>query len=239
MSEIMSSDLSLHSSAATAPEAAHEHGRTSPAQCLKREAILLAATRIFTRDGIHGASIDLIASEARVSRQTIYNHYQDRDGLLYATAEHASLCFNRHFTQALESFPSNDENLSDRLTDFAASILCHCIHDPYALFLHTLFHNEGIEIPQKIGTLCQHSTISAIQALSSGFKKLTAAGHLDIDDYEMAARQFMALVNADMHICKVTGHEPCDVELITGVRNGVQTFLRAFGRNRLFTHHLS
>ena len=47
----------------------------------KRCAIISAATAVFVRDGFIGASIDAIADEAGVSRQTIYNQIGDKEKL--------------------------------------------------------------------------------------------------------------------------------------------------------------
>ena len=42
---------------------------------------------VFCREGFAGASIDEIAGEACVSRQTIYNHYREKETLFMAVVE--------------------------------------------------------------------------------------------------------------------------------------------------------
>ena len=54
---------------------------------LKREQILQGATRIFLQDGYAGTSMDRVAAEAGVSKQTIYSHFQDKEGLFTALIE--------------------------------------------------------------------------------------------------------------------------------------------------------
>ncbi len=39
---------------------------------------------MFCREGFAGANIDLIAAEAGVSRQTVYNHHGDKEKLFIA-----------------------------------------------------------------------------------------------------------------------------------------------------------
>ena len=39
---------------------------------------------VFCREGFAGANIDLIAAEAGVSRQTVYNHHGDKEKLFMA-----------------------------------------------------------------------------------------------------------------------------------------------------------
>ncbi len=76
-----------------------------PGQCMKRDFILCSAARVFNRDGFQGASIDLIANEAGVSRQTIYNHYRDKEALLAAVVEDALARMNASLFAVLATFP--------------------------------------------------------------------------------------------------------------------------------------
>lgn len=48
----------------------------------RRRELLREAARIFLRDGLDGASMDLIAAEAGTSKATLYRHFGDRHGLL-------------------------------------------------------------------------------------------------------------------------------------------------------------
>lgn len=54
---------------------------------VKREQILQGATRIFLQHGYAGTSMDRVAAEAGVSKQTIYSHFQDKEGLFTALIE--------------------------------------------------------------------------------------------------------------------------------------------------------
>jgi AcrR family transcriptional regulator len=48
----------------------------------KRSAILEAATTVFLDNGYLGTSMDEIAALARVSKQTVYKHFADKERLL-------------------------------------------------------------------------------------------------------------------------------------------------------------
>ena len=54
---------------------------------LKREQILQGATCVFLQHGYAGTSMDRVAAEAGVSKQTIYSHFQDKEGLFTALIE--------------------------------------------------------------------------------------------------------------------------------------------------------
>lgn len=61
----------------------------------KPEQILQGAMQVFLRHGYAGTSMDRVATEAGVSKHTIYNHFENKDGLFIALFEHLVL---RHFT---------------------------------------------------------------------------------------------------------------------------------------------
>lgn len=50
----------------------------------KREAILEAARKVFMEVGFGAASMDAIANEAKVSKQTVYNHFGSKEELFAA-----------------------------------------------------------------------------------------------------------------------------------------------------------
>jgi len=61
----------------------------------KPEQILQGAMQVFLRYGYAGTSMDRVATEARVSKHTIYNHFENKDGLFVALFEYLVL---RHFS---------------------------------------------------------------------------------------------------------------------------------------------
>jgi hypothetical protein len=65
------------------------------------------------------------------------------------------------------------------------------------------------------------------------FARLSASGALKIDDFDVAARQFIALGNADLQLMMLFGQLPSDEQLESAARNAVRTFLRAYGTDRL------
>jgi TetR/AcrR family transcriptional repressor of mexJK operon len=52
-----------------------------PKDLEKRQQILQAAKDLFLRCGYHGSSMNQIAKEARVTKLTVYNHFQDKENL--------------------------------------------------------------------------------------------------------------------------------------------------------------
>ena len=66
-------------------QAIDPHGLTGRPE--KRRAILDAARRVFFSNGFAQTSVDTIAAQAGVSKQTIYNHFGDKRALFVAVAE--------------------------------------------------------------------------------------------------------------------------------------------------------
>ena len=57
----------------------------------KQEMILRGAVRVFLQLGYAGTSMDRVATEAGVSKQTIYSHFQDKEGLFAALMEQMTI----------------------------------------------------------------------------------------------------------------------------------------------------
>lgn len=64
---------------------------TSERQTAKRAKILKGAMAVFLRSGYAGTSMDRVAIEAGVSKQTIYSHFQDKEGLFRSLIEGETL----------------------------------------------------------------------------------------------------------------------------------------------------
>lgn len=59
-------------------------GPGRPKDLAKREAILTAAKNLFVRNGYSNTSMDAVASEAGVSKLTVYSHFTDKETLFSA-----------------------------------------------------------------------------------------------------------------------------------------------------------
>src|SRR5882757_5399778 len=53
----------------------------------KRQAVVRAAAQVFVREGYVGASVDVIAADAGVAKQTIYNYYRDKENLFLSVID--------------------------------------------------------------------------------------------------------------------------------------------------------
>ncbi len=205
-------------------------GHTQRGQCAKRLSILDAAAHVFCREGFSGASIDEIAVAACVSRQTIYNHYREKETLFTAVVEDVMDRANAMLYTILATFPDKSDNIEDDLTAFAVRLSKNCLCNQDGKFLRRLVQSEGERYPHLFEAWRQHGPGKISSALGALFSRLCHKGVLQIDDFDLAARQFLALVNADLQMISLFGGTPTDEELESAARNAVQTFLRAYGK---------
>lgn len=73
----------------------------------RREAILEAAARVISKNGVRGLRVEEVASEAGVSTPLLYYHFASRSGMIRAALEHAS---EHAPSTALRSSPPEGEN---------------------------------------------------------------------------------------------------------------------------------
>src|SRR6478736_6283180 len=201
-------------------------GHTQRGQCAKRLSILEAAANVFCRQGFAGASIDEIAAEACVSRQTIYNHYREKETLFVAVVDDVMNRANSMLFSVLTSFPDKADNLEDDLTAFSVRLSKNCICNHDGKFLRKLVQTEGEHYPHLFASWRQQGPGKLTNALSALLARLNHSGALAIDDFDLAARQFVALCNADLQMLTLFGGTPTDDQLESAARNAVRTFLR-------------
>ncbi|RWB60508.1 TetR/AcrR family transcriptional regulator [Mesorhizobium sp.] len=195
----------------------------------KRISVVDAAASVFCREGYAGANIDLIAAEAGVSRQTVYNHHGDKEKLFMAVVRDLTERCNAGIFATIATFPDQPADLESDLVAFAVRMNRNCICNRDGRFLRKLIQAEGERYPELFAEWREQGPGRTWSALAARFARLAYAGHLSIDDPDVAARQFLALVNAELQITFMLGGMPTEEEVLRSATNGVRTFLRAFG----------
>lgn len=70
----------------------------------------------------------------------------------------------------------------------------------------------------------------ATPAIAAQLALLALSGHLEINGPNLAARHYLALIQADIHNERLKGHSITDAIIEQSSINGVRAFMRAFGR---------
>lgn len=194
--------------------------------------IIDAAASVFCREGFAGANIDLIAVEAGVSRQTIYNHHRDKEKLFTSVVRDLTERCNAGIFATFASFPDQPRDLEADLIGFAVRMNQNCICNRDGRFLRKLIQTEGERYPELFAEWRDQGPGRTWPALAARFARLAHAGHLTVDDPDVAARQFLALANAELQTTFMLGGMPSEDEVLQSATHGVRTFLRAFGKRK-------
>jgi len=203
-------------------------GNARRANSAKQQSVLSAAAGVFCREGFSGACIDNIAEEANVSRQTIYNHYREKETLFVAVVEDILARADTALSSIVASFPERPDDMAVDLTAFATRLARNCLYSHDGMFLRKLLQSEGDRYPNLFDAWRKQAPGAPAAAISSLFSRLKAQGQLDIDDVALAARQFLALVNVDLQTTALFGGRSTEEEIEAAAGNAVRTFLRAY-----------
>lgn len=114
-----------------------------PVYTPKQEAILQGAVRVFLRAGYAGTSMDQVAAEAGVSKQTIYSHFQDKEGLFKALMERMTI---RRFQVAFQTTTLQGEP-AVLLRQFAETYLNKIADEEYIALFRLIFA-ESVRFPE-------------------------------------------------------------------------------------------
>ena len=175
----------------TLPAAAgppEEEGRSAQ----KRRAIMEAATEAFLRSGYLGTSMDEIAAEAGVSKQTVYKQFADKERLfteiVLGTIDHVGEPFFTGLGTLEESadLEADLRQIARRLVDV--------VRDPRLLQLRRLVIGEAERFPELGRAYYERGPGRSTEMLAAQFEQLAQQGILDVDDPLLAAEHFNWLV---------------------------------------------
>ena len=167
----------------------------------KNEAILDAAVEVLSERGVTGA-LEEIARRAGVSKQTVYNHYGSKAGLVQA------LCQRRvaEMTAPLEA-PDAVEHPQEALAGFAR-VLLQTVLNPSRFTLMRIAMQGAAEMPE-VGRATFEAGPRANRRRLADFIALEAeAGRLHAPDPMQAAEFFAGMVIGSFQMAVLLGVDP-------------------------------
>jgi TetR/AcrR family transcriptional regulator, mexJK operon transcriptional repressor len=203
-----------------------------PRSVRKRSAILDAATALFLRSGYLGTSMDEIAALARVSKQTVYKHFADKERLFSAIVAAAVDAAGNPVLEEVTGLGDSDDLAAD-LRAFARGQL-ERVMQPRLMQLRRLVIGEANRFPELGRAFYERGAGRSIAGLSAAFERLTERGLLHTDDPELAAAHLNWLVMAaPVNRAMLLGDDaiPTAAELDRYAEGGVRAFLAAYGRH--------
>ncbi len=219
----------MHPSAAkpAAESGAKPAGPGRPKDPGKRAAILDAAKRMFVAHGFDGVSMDQIASEAGVSKLTVYSHFGDKESLFgEAVRAHCEAGMPTSLFEADPTMP-----LRERLTSIGTAFFA-MVMTPEAIAGHRILCSPQVATSAMPEAFWEAGPQRVQKSFTELLERRIAAGDLDIGDTERAAAQFFTLLKGEQHAKAVFGYS-CSRRQDTPdehVDAVVELFLRAYAR---------
>jgi AcrR family transcriptional regulator len=197
----------------------------------KRRAILDAATGVFLDGGYLGASMDEIASIARVSKQTVYKQFASKESLFVevvsSMTEEASARVHNEIPDLQDG-----EDVSEYLQMYASRQL-GVVLTPRLMRLRRLVIGEAGRFPKLAEVLYERGPQSAMEAFATSLEGLAERDLLSIDDAAVAASHFNWLVmSAPLNRAMLLGDDaiPKPAALRRHAAEAVRVFLAAYGK---------
>lgn len=212
--------MAAHSESPAAPEPVP---RGLPA---KRAAILRAATAVFLREGYTRTSVDAIAVEAGVSKQTIYNHFDGKEKLFLAVVEQARVATDHGLTPGrglLEDPAAVEADLVTVSVRYMRALLGSDVSALRRLIIAEVAHH-----PQLRAAFHDTTSRAVRDWLVQRLADLDRRGVLEVGSADLAAGSLLGLLSYESQIRSAYGTVPVpDAELRRLAGDVVEFFLRA------------
>lgn len=202
-----------------------------PSSRQKREAALKAAERQFLATGYESVTMDSIAAESEVAKQTLYSYFGSKRELFLELVSARTMAAT---ASVLVDTPRIDSDSDPRTV--LHDVLCaqlKTVLSPTLLGLRRLVIGEVPRSPELAAALYEHGPTKAIAKLAFILRTFAELGVLRVTDAELAATQLNWLVmgepiNRAMHL----GDEAArmgDEEISEHVWAALSTFLDGVG----------
>lgn len=202
----------------------------------KRRAILDAAGTVFLREGFTRASIDAIAAEAKVSKQTVYNHFGDKERLFMAmtddvqdrTVAHVVALMDRDFPDA--SKLTGPEDLRAALLQLTGAWV-RVVYTGPLVDLRKLVDAESEHHPDLLQRWFTNGPGRTMPRLNKLLSALARAGLLDVPAEVLAVPELLAhqlTTTAGSDVRRIAHEADFDAEFDRRIAQGVDFFLRAY-----------
>jgi TetR/AcrR family transcriptional regulator, mexJK operon transcriptional repressor len=195
----------------------------------KRNAILLAAGKLFIEQGYEPVSMDAIAAEADVSKRTVYSYFESKSALFSSVL--LAHC-NRMGGVALpDDFAGCDPRKV--LTEFGRVFLT-TITSQRAVAMQRVIFREVERLPELGKIFFEIGPGRQTGRLIEYLKHAESEGRLKVGDPVKAAAHFMAIAKAPFHLPQLCGliDEVSPGEIDRSVKETVSFFLSVYGPGR-------
>ena len=211
--------------------AREEHGPGRTAE--KRQAILSTATELFLRNGFRGTSMDELASQAGVSKQTVYKQFTDKERLFREIIEGVTANAQAVISALTAAFGDTPATTCDELEArlcTVARVYLDAVLSTQVLSLRRLIIAETEQFPDLARRYYEQAPAGGIDVIRDSLEPYADAGLLAVRDLRVAAAHFayLVLAPAQDRALFIPSELPSDNERELFVVTAVQAFLDAY-----------
>ena len=195
----------------------------------KDREIVRAATAAFISKGYDGTSMEEIATSARVSKQTVYKHFTDKETLFGEVVQSTATQAN-DVIESVTTLLSEAEFMEGGLHQLARRLMT-MLMDEELLKLRRLIIANADRMPQLGRSWYEKGFERMLASMASCFQHLTSRGLMKASDPRLAASHFFGmLLWIPMNEAMFTGSHPSSkAELERHADASVEAFLVAYG----------
>lgn len=190
----------------------------------KRQQILDSATVLFTEQGYAATSMDLIANNADVSKQTVYSHFGSKDELFSASIE-----YKCETAQILDLTSLDLSNLYGTLFQLAQRFV-EIIISKEACAMHKICAFESNTYPQVSELFYKAGPLRVIDEVTQLMTVLDKKGLLTIENPRSASVQFLNIMKGElwMQVEFNVAERASKQEMDDYLRSSVTVFIKGY-----------
>jgi AcrR family transcriptional regulator len=187
--------------------------------------ILTAASRLFREHGYGSTSMDAVASEADVSKATLYVYFSGKRELFAAVIAEEG---DRN-SRALIAGEDGQEDMQAKLLRFGRTILALLLA-PETVGAYRMVTAEAGRFPEIGRTFYENGAARLLTRLEEFFSAAMANGKLRNAHPRRAAEQFVGLIRGDLQLRALLALDDnlSEQRKDEVIRSGVDTFFRAY-----------
>lgn len=209
------------------PVTAHKKGRGREGE--KFKLVLDTARSVFLKHGYDRASMDMIAQEAGVSKATVYAYFETKQQLLVMLVQEECKAMGPAVLDALTS-PILD--IEAALKTIARNFTSVFLNN-HGLDFYRLMISSVNQFPEVAAIFMEAGPDQHRAEIADFFNKAMQQGLLRINDVDLAVKQFLGLVAADLPLIWVLAIQAPPPEQYEEIINsGVRIFLTSYGTGK-------
>lgn len=205
-----------------------EESPRARAEADKRAQILEGARQVFFAHGFNGASMSDIAQAAGVSKGTLYVYFENKERLFAALVEEQS----RKVGETTLQLDLDDRDVRGVLVRIGQGYMSVLAQAEHVAWLRAVI-GAAEKFPELGQIFVDSGPRRGTQLLSTWLRARIADGLLKIDNVEIAAWQFMMMIQGPILVPMLYGGEarPSSARIDEVIAQAVEVFLSAYRRD--------